>query len=70
MVSINYTLNFPALSHAPTAPEAIIEALTHVSTDELQATIRALQEEKPSRFLPMLESSMCYLYQLMVLIPV
>ncbi|KAH9982444.1 hypothetical protein BGW80DRAFT_1453333 [Lactifluus volemus] len=43
--------------HAPTAREAIIEVLTHVSTDELQTTIRALQEERSSRFLPMLEKT-------------
>jgi hypothetical protein len=67
----NCALIFPgATNHPPTAREVIIEALTHVSVDELQAAIQTLQEERQSRFLPMLDNSVCFLYQPMVLIPV
>ena len=41
------------------AQEALIEALTHIDVDELQAAIQTLQYDKQSRFLPLLENSMC-----------
>jgi hypothetical protein len=43
----------------PIAREALIEALTHIDVDELQAAIQTLQYDKQSRFLPLLENSMC-----------
>jgi hypothetical protein len=43
------------LTH-PTAREALIEALTHVDTDELQAAVQSLEDDKQSRFLPMLDN--------------
>jgi hypothetical protein len=41
------------------AREALIEGLTHIDVDELQAAIETLRHDKQSRFLPLLENSMC-----------
>jgi len=46
------------LTH-PAAREALIEALTHVDVDELQVAIQTMQNDKQSRFLPMLDNSVC-----------
>ena len=43
------------ISHL-TAQEALIEALTHVDADELQVAIKTLEDNKQSRFLPVLDN--------------
>jgi hypothetical protein len=52
-------MNFLSTSHGQIAREALIEALTHIDVDELQTAIQTLQYDKQSRFLPLLENSMC-----------
>ncbi|KAH9968988.1 hypothetical protein BC827DRAFT_302021 [Russula dissimulans] len=39
------------------AQEALVEALTHVDVDELEAVIQTMQNDKQSRFLPVLDNS-------------
>ena len=52
-------MNFLSTSHGSVAQEALIEALTHIDVDELQAVIQTLQYDKQSRFLLSLANSMC-----------
>jgi hypothetical protein len=48
------------LTHS-TVQEALIEALTQVDADELQAAIRALEDDRQSRFLLVLDNGVCSL---------